>query len=156
MFVRILTITSNYTYVHVVLRNMVPSLGPIIMSMCESLLTQALRFARMSYLESWNIVVQSLQDGTSVPRPVPSQQRSMLSNPFLKFFEHLDMMDKVHRAHPLLHEMDLSKSICEDVTRIVSPLYGIVLAKLQGDLSLAQGSILSVPELERTIAQMYV
>lgn len=53
------------------------------MSMCESLLTQALRFARMSYLESWNIVVQSLQDGTSVPRPVPSQQRSMLSNPFL-------------------------------------------------------------------------
>ena len=83
MFVRILTITSNYTYVHVVLRNMVPSLGPIIMSMCESLLTQALRFARMSYLESWNIVVQSLQDGTSVPRPVPSQQRSMLSNPFL-------------------------------------------------------------------------
>ena len=83
MFVRILTITSNYTYVHVVLRNMVPSLGPSIMSMCESLLTQALRFARMSYLESWNIVVQSLQDGTSVPRPVPSQQRSMLSNPFL-------------------------------------------------------------------------
>ena len=83
MFVRILTITSNYTYVHVVLRNMVPSLGLSIMSMCESQLTQALRFARMSYLESWNIVVQSLQDGTSVPRPVPSQQRSMLSNPFL-------------------------------------------------------------------------
>ena len=42
-----------------------------------------------------------------------------MSLTFRKFFEHLDMMDKVHRAHPLLHEMDLSKSMCEDVTRYV-------------------------------------
>lgn len=73
---------------------------------------------------------------------------STMSLTFRKFFEHLDMMDKVHRAHPLLREMDLSKSMCEDVTRyvwyslmflihsIVCPLYGIALAKLQGDPSL--------------------
>lgn len=96
----------------------------------EQIITHVLRTARMSYLESWNMVVQSLQDTPSLVRSGSIQQRNSrpgsIQYVFCLFFTHIRifveqirMMEEIHRTHPIQRFMNLSSSLHEDVARCV-------------------------------------
>lgn len=120
---------NNFTYLHTELRSI--SLTPGAMTACDQILSRVLRTARMTYLETWNGVVQSLQTDPSLVHTGTARQHTVRTDPIQVFFEQLQKMEQVHHTHPL--GPGIAVPLRDDVVRIVMPLYGIALAKRPGD-----------------------
>ncbi|WFD29868.1 exocyst complex component exo70 [Malassezia sp. CBS 17886] len=135
----IFLLTSNITYLQRELAALQPTLDPSTASASERVLSQALRSARTSYLESWNSVVSTLvDDGGNSPHPgrlsaFGHNDGAAAHDPFARFYDALQEKERIHRKHPLDRTNPaLSKCIREDVSRLVCPLYAVFLAKQRG------------------------
>ena len=140
---------NNYTYLHTELQS--SSLIPGALSACDQVLSRVLRTTRMSYLETWNGVVQSLQTEPSLVHTGTARQHTVRTDPIQVFFEQLQKMEQLHHKHPLCP--GIAASLRDDVIQIVMPLYGIALAKRPGDAGVR---IPNDTDILRMIEHMYV